>query len=152
LKFESKVMVSRRVRAKHGPNAQRPDEGFGVIEAVVSIFLLGVLGILIAGGLIQNILANSRNVLIASASQIVTAEVLRIHSSVTTCEALESLVSGSAESAELILGETRIVSLGVEKVGWSICGELPSGAYPIRISASLDGEKLFEVDTLAVLR
>lgn len=126
--------------------------GFGVIEVVVSILLLAVLGILIAGGLIQNIIANSQNVLSASATQLVTQEALRLQSSVTNCTDLNAAISATTATTQLVLGETRSIEVKAEKLGWSTCGEIASKVYPILLVARSGAETLFSAETLVILK
>lgn len=132
--------------------ARESDSGFGMIEVVVSILLLAILGVLVAGALVQSILSNTRNVLVATASQVVTQEISRIQSTVTTCAQLDALIAGTTASEELVLGETKVIEIDTEGIGWATCGGLASGVYPVRLLAKSGTETLFSVDTLVVLK
>lgn len=122
-----------------------------MIEVVVSIVLLAILGVLVAAGLIQTIIGNSRNVLVATASQVLTQEVARIQSTVTTCLQVDALIAGTTQSTELVLGESQVIEVVSEPVGWASCGDISSGVYPIRLVAKNGDESLFSVETLVVV-
>lgn len=128
------------------------NDGFSLIESIVSLFLLGILATVIAATLTQTILATSRNAVLAALSQTANAEVSRIHREVINCEDLGSLLQSTSETQVLVAGKIRSVSADAEPIGWTICGQNATGIYPIRVTLSADSDESFVVETLVVLK
>ncbi|MCU1507715.1 MAG: type secretion system protein [Microbacteriaceae bacterium] len=71
------------------------DRGFGLIEIVVSMFLLGLLAIATLPLLIQSMAVASKNATIASATQVVEQQLEQLRASGSSCSAVKTLVAAT---------------------------------------------------------
>jgi type II secretory pathway pseudopilin PulG len=71
------------------------DRGFGVIEIVVAMFLLGLLAIATLPLLIQSMTVASKNVIIAAASQVVEQQLEQLRASGSSCGAVMTLIAAT---------------------------------------------------------
>jgi hypothetical protein len=68
-------METRRLLLKHPSYAHALDDGFGVVEVVISMFLLSLLSISFIPLLVNSIKSTGKNTTIATATQIVNQEI-----------------------------------------------------------------------------
>lgn len=125
-------------------------EGFGIVEVIVSVFLLGLLGVVIAGGLAQSIIANSRNVFYASVSQLMTKTTARIQSEVSNCTELMALVNESLPS-DVVDIDNRVVEIKTSPLNWTTCNPLLTKIYPLKIISQSEGVTVFSLESLVVI-
>lgn len=132
---------------------EESDSGFGLVEVIVSLFLLVTLSVLIAAGLMQSVLASQRNATVATASQLITEEVARIHASVSTCEALLYLTNPSAiAGSTTTAADGTILQTKVTSTDWVGCDESVQDTYPIRVSVLLGETEVLWVHSVVVIR
>ena len=68
-------MQTHRLWLKHRDSALALDDGFGVIEVVISMFLLSILSVSFIPLLVNSITSTGKNTTIATATQIVNQEI-----------------------------------------------------------------------------
>ena len=68
-------MLTLRLRSTQRCNASASDDGFGVIEVVVAMFLLSILSVSFIPVLVNSIKSTGKNTTIATATQIVNQEI-----------------------------------------------------------------------------
>ena len=73
----------------------RDDRGFGLIEIVVSMFLLGLLAIATLPLLIQSMTVTTTNSKIAFATQVVAQQLQRLKDSGSSCGAVKTLAAAT---------------------------------------------------------
>jgi type II secretory pathway pseudopilin PulG len=73
----------------------RDDRGFGVIEIVVSMFLLGLLAIATLPLLMQSMIVASNNSRIVTATQVVAQQLQQLTNSGSSCSAIKTLVAAA---------------------------------------------------------
>lgn len=104
---------------------QRDDAGFGLIEVVVSMFLLALLAVAFAPVLISSIQASAANTSTATATQLVNERMQIAQSSGPVCATVAGLV-GSA-----ILIDSRDVEIEVT----TTVGACPVGVGTVRVES-----------------
>lgn len=83
------------------PDAPRPsarsldDSGFGVIEIVVSIFILAILSLALLPPLIQGIKQSANNAILVSATHLLSAQMDAARQQVQSCAALTNYVASA---------------------------------------------------------
>ncbi|MFC5928085.1 hypothetical protein D6T64_10280 [Cryobacterium melibiosiphilum] len=88
------VNAPRGQVASHGDRGGRATEaGFGLIEIVVSLFLLGILAIAFLPLIVQSLQVSVVNASIATATQLVSDEIERARAQGTVCSALPASAS-----------------------------------------------------------
>ena len=114
----------------------RADQGFGLIEIVVSMFILALLAIAFAPVLITSLQTTSLNATRATATQLVNERAQLAQASGPSCSAVASL--GGTQS----LTDARGVAISVT----TTVAECPTGIGTVRVSAEATRD-----DTGAVL-
>jgi prepilin-type N-terminal cleavage/methylation domain-containing protein len=71
------------------------DRGFGIIEIVVAMFLLGLLAIATLPLLAQSMTVTSKNTTIAAATQVVEQQVEQLRASGSSCSAVKTLAAST---------------------------------------------------------
>lgn len=124
------------------------NEGFGIVEVIVSLFLLGILGMLIAAGLIQAIIANAKNTFIASVTQHVSEEIATLQSADMKCSDLTTLLTTAPKVITPAIRKDEVVTMSFEKVGTWSCDSTKNSFYPVKISANNKNEVLLSTEFL----
>lgn len=76
---------------KSARSGEHEDEaGFGLIEIVVSMFMLALIAVALLPLLVQGIQASAKNATIAAATQLVNQQIEQARSSATTCVGLRT--------------------------------------------------------------
>ncbi len=101
------------------------DEGFGLIEIVVSMFMLALLAIAFAPLLIQSLQVSAENSTVATATQLVNDRMRIAQANGPTCSAVASLVGTSTVT------DSRNVTITVT----TTVGACPTGVGTVRVSA-----------------
>lgn len=101
------------------------DEGFGLIEIVVSMFMLALLAIAFAPLLIQSLQVSAENSTVATATQLVNDRMRIAQANGPTCSAVASLVGTTSVT------DSRNVTITVT----TTVGACPTGAGTVRVSA-----------------
>ena len=92
--------------------------GFGLVEIVVSMFLIGIIAVAFLPLLIQSVLISADNITVATATQMVNSELEVARSQASTCTALANF---TAETPV-----TMTDSRGVELHPYRALGSCPS--------------------------
>ncbi|TFD55441.1 hypothetical protein E3T55_01135 [Cryobacterium frigoriphilum] len=77
---------------------EKHDSGFGVVEIVVSMFLLALLAIAFLPLLMQSLRVSVSNSTLATATQLVAQEMEELRSLGTTCSTLDDYASSSSST------------------------------------------------------
>ena len=78
----------------NAPRVKRPDEsGFGVVEIVVAVFLIGLLAVAFLPILVQSVRVSATNSTLAEATQIVAQQLERVGASGSSCSAVKAMTS-----------------------------------------------------------
>jgi len=104
----------------------RSDSGFGLIEIVISMFMLAALAIAFVPVLIQGLKQSASNTTLATATQLINERMQLAHSAGTTC----SVVAGLGITEDFT--DPRGVVIRVT----TTVGTCPSGAGTVSVSAS----------------
>lgn len=129
-------MTIELVRLKTESVNKEVSSGFGIVEVIVSIFLLGILGMLIAAGLIQAIIANARNTFIVAVSQRTSEEIVRLQAVDWKCSEINSLLSAAPTTITPPISPNETVTISFAKVGTWSCNSTVSTYYPIKVMAT----------------
>jgi prepilin-type N-terminal cleavage/methylation domain-containing protein len=76
------------------------DDGFGLVEIVVSIFILAILSLALLPLLINGVKQTTKNVTLAAATQLVDKQIDLAQSSGSTCATITSALGSSATSTD----------------------------------------------------
>lgn len=106
-------------------SAASADEGFGLIEIVVSMFMLALLAIAFAPLLIQSLRVSAENSTVATATQLVNDRMQIAQANGPSCSAVASLVGTST------VVDNRNVSIEVT----TTVAECPAGVGTVRVAA-----------------
>jgi type II secretory pathway pseudopilin PulG len=127
-------------------SSRNSEQGFGAVEAVVALFLLGIIGVLVAAGLVQAISANARNTVTVSATQLVAAEINKIQGEVATCADLQLFMNAASQTGTSTLVGNSTVVVQLEVQNWQTCVE--PGTHIVRAWASVEDSLVFEAKSL----
>jgi type II secretory pathway pseudopilin PulG len=89
------VAERRFMNARTASASAQGEEGFGLIEIVVSMFLLGLLAIATLPLLIQSLTVTTTNSKIAFATQVVAQQLQRLKDSGSSCGAVKTLAAAT---------------------------------------------------------
>lgn len=104
----------------------RSDSGFGLIETVVSMFLLAILAVLFLPLLIQGLKQSSANATMATATQLVNDQIRRAQAAGPICASVEGLEGAWPFS------DPRGVTIEVT----TDVAECPAGKKPVRVEVT----------------
>lgn len=110
-------------------NRREPDAGFGLVEIVISMFLLAVLAVAFLPLLIDALRATVRNATTATATQIVSEQLDSLSLLPRTCAAL---VAFEGASVPTLTDERGTVYTAVRDI--ATC---PSSGYPIAVNVTV---------------
>ncbi|TFD30324.1 hypothetical protein E3T40_15080 [Cryobacterium sp. TMT1-19] len=100
------------------PRPPTAESGFGIIEIIVSMFLLALLAVAMLPLLIQSMTVASRNSKIASATQVVGQQLEQLRASGSSCSAVKLFV---ADTPAVVAGPAGTLQPHLEFIG------LPAG-------------------------
>lgn len=126
---------------------QQGDDGFGMVEVIVSMFLLGLLAISFLPLLIQGLKAVVLNRELASATQLLN-EQLEHARDLTTCAAVAMLDGPVATPSDPAFDVVRSVSDAANPADADPCPDAYPGVVQLEVQVMRDGEA--EVLTHAV--
>lgn len=125
---------------------RRGEDGFGIIEIVVAMFLLGLLAIFVLPLVMMSLQTTARTATIGTATDIVNAELTEIRAAATSCSALAPFRS----SAPAAVTDDRGVSYqAVRTIG--ACPTTYPAAVTITVSVLSEGDTLSTATTRVLL-
>jgi prepilin-type N-terminal cleavage/methylation domain-containing protein len=124
----------------HRPNRLNPragDRGFGLIEVLVSMFLLGVIAVAIIPVLVQGLRLSATNAGLAAATQLANQQIEQVRGA-TSCAAI---------TPATVTATTQGIPLRAARTVGTTCPSASSG-YPTTVKVSVS---VTRTDTSAVL-
>lgn len=121
------------------------DSGFGLIEIVVSIFIIGIIAVSFLPVLVNTLVMSARNVTVATAGQLITDELDTARRMVTTCTELNTFI---AETVPPFTDSRGIQLTAVRSAG--SCSDRVPGVVALTISVvrSDDNSRVSTASTL----
>lgn len=113
------------MRTASASDRSRGDEGFGLIEIVVSMFILALLAIAFAPLLIQGLQVSAANTTVATATQLVNDRMQIAQANGPSCSAVASMVG------TVTVPDARNVPIEVT----TTVGPCPTGVGTVRVDA-----------------
>lgn len=117
--------------------AAREDEGFGLVEIVVALFMLAILSIAFLPLLIQGLQLSADNATRATATQILHDRLEAVRTQSVKCDELRTAIHGTATSATV---DPRGISFQV-KTTVAACPTAAS-AYPTTVSVVVEVRRM----------
>lgn len=123
-------------RVPANPHPSATNEGFGLVEVVVSMFLLAILALGLLPGIVNGLKQAANNITITAATQLVDEQIDLALSSGSTCSTIRSLASSASttDSRGVLLSRTTVTAGSVTPT--TVC---PAGAssYPTTVVVSV---------------
>jgi len=135
--------MSRTASHRAQSPVARRDEGFGLIEIVVSMFLLALIAIAVLPLLIQGVTTAARNATMATATQLVSAELEQARAAAAAnCNAVRLFAATTTTPVTDARGTAYLVARSAGS-----CPVAYPGTISVRLAVQVDGETLSEVTT-----
>ncbi|MFC5928098.1 hypothetical protein D6T64_10345 [Cryobacterium melibiosiphilum] len=115
------------------------DSGFGVIEIVVSMFLLALLAIGFLPLLVQSLRVSVSNSTLATATQLVTQQMEELRALGTTCATLDTYASSEFSTVTAAGNHVLTITVDIDCPGASVA--YPT-TVPVNVSVSEDMDAL----------
>ena len=130
------------------PTSPASDEsGIGLIEIVVSMFLIALLAMAFLPLLIQSLRASTTNTSASIATQLVGQQLEQLRTVPTTCAAVSTFL-GSDPAAVV---DDRGVILTIDRQLVGACPTAYPGTVKVRVVVTSDGTALSEASTLVMV-
>jgi type II secretory pathway pseudopilin PulG len=129
--------------ADTAPVWRAQESGIGLIEIVVSMFLIALLAMAFLPLLIQSLKATTTNTSVASATQLVSQQLERVRTVGATCSAITSFASTDPAPVT----DDRGVVLSIDRQLVGACPTTFPGTIGFRVVVSADGESLSDAAT-----
>lgn len=113
------------------------DEGFGMVEIVVALFMLAILSISFLPLLIQGLTLSAENATRATATQILHDRLEAVRTQSVKCDTLYSAINGTATSATV---DPRGISFQVKTLV-AAC-PTPAASYPGTVTVTVEVRRL----------
>lgn len=110
--------------------------GFGIIEIVVAMFLLGIVAVMILPSVITSLQLSSANVRVTTASQLVNEQLDLARGIAPTCDAIQTF---SAETLGMLQTDPRGTVLRVHREAATTCPTTYPDAMTFTAWVSVDG-------------
>lgn len=128
----------------------RDDEaGLGLIEIVVSMFLIGLLAIAFLPLVIQGLLLTSSNVTLATATQLVNAQIDLARAQVATSESCASLTAFAALPIGAVVDER---GTSMQPAITASCPTVYPGTADVTVTVTANGAVVSRAETLIYVR
>lgn len=113
-----------------------PEEGFGLVEVVVSMFLLAILAVGLLPGIINGLKQSANNITITAATQLVDEQIDLALSSGSTCSTIRNLAGSATSTDSRGVSLSRVTATTGSAVAATVC---PVGAssYPTTVIVSV---------------
>ena len=137
-------------RSAHQPAIESPatgEAGIGLIEIVVSMFLIALLAMAFLPLLIQSLKASTANTSASIATQLVGQQLEQLRSVPTTCAAVTAFL-GTDPAA---VTDDRGVILTIDRQQVGACPSTYPGTVKVRVTVSSGGGILSEASTLVMV-
>jgi type II secretory pathway pseudopilin PulG len=120
------------------PSSDGPvdDEGFGLVEVVVSIFLLAVLAMGLLPGIVNGLKQSAGNITITAATQMVDEQIDLAVSSGSTCSTIRDLASSKSTTDSRGVSLSRTTATAVSASPATAC-PVAATAYPTTVLVSV---------------
>ncbi len=131
-------------------NASSPHEdeqGLGLIEIVVSMFLVALLAIAFLPLLIQSLRSTTTNTSVATANQLVSQQLEALRSVSTNCASVTSFTTTDPAPVT----DDRGVVLTIDRQLIGICPITYPGTVKVRVAVSVGGTVLSDATTLVMV-
>jgi len=127
-------------------SSQRSDEGFGLIEIVVSMFMLALLAMAFLPILVQGLKQSSSNATLATATQLVNQQLQQAQAKGPTCTNVES-VAGTQQLTD---------PQGVQIQVTTTVGSCPTGTGTVTVASAAvrqdSGDTVASASTLVYVK
>ena len=123
--MRARITLVRRLRldGETGETDETNDAGFGIIEIVVAMFLLGLLAVAVMPLLVQGLTLSSTNATLAAATQLANQQIEQVRTQQSCALVTPATVSTTANGHTL--NATRTV------------GPCPASGYPLTVPVSV---------------
>jgi type II secretory pathway pseudopilin PulG len=112
------------------------DDGFGMVEVIVSLFLLGLMAIVILPVMISTLRLSSSNISLTTATQLVSEQMDVARGLSPTCAALQTW---AAEQNGLLVTDPRGVVLEIHRQVPATCPTAYPSAFAFTAWVTVDG-------------
>jgi type II secretory pathway pseudopilin PulG len=138
-------------RLKCNPNSCS-ESGFGVVEIVVAMFLIGLLAVAFLPILVQSVRVSDTNVTIAEATQVVAQQLERVGAAGSSCSAVKAVTDSVPAAVETKRGFLQ-PHLRLNLPSTDVCAEPYLRVVQMRVWASPMGsnDELAAAETLILL-
>ena len=128
------------------------ESGFGVVEIVVAMFLLGLLAVAFLPILVQSVRATDTNVTLAEATQVVAQQLERVGAAGSSCSAVKAVTASVPAAVETKRGFLQ-PHLRLNLPSTDVCAEPYLRVVQLRVWASAVGsnDELAAAETLILL-
>ena len=130
----------------------RDERGFGVVEIVVAMFLIGILAVAFLPILVQSVRVTAVNARLAEATQVVAQQLERVGAAGSSCSAVKAITAVVPEVVSTERGELQ-PHLRLDLPQTDVCVEPYLRVVQLRVWASDVGstEELAAAETLILL-
>ena len=138
------------------PRSERPEtadeRGFGVVEIVVAMFLIGILAVAFLPILVQSVRVTGTNAHLAEATQVVAQQLERVGAAGSSCSAVKAVTADAPATVETKRGSLQ-PHLRLNLPSTDVCAEPYLRVVQLRVWASTVGttDELAAAETLIVL-
>ena len=129
------------------PEAGSAEAGIGLIEIVVSMFLIALLAMAFLPLLIQSLKATTTNTSASIATQLVGQQLEQLRTVTTTCAAVTTFLATDPAP----VSDDRGVILTIDRQLVGACPTTYPGTVKVRVSVTSGGETLSEASTLVMV-
>ncbi|WP_104200499.1 type II secretion system protein [Cryobacterium sp. Y29] len=128
------------------------ESGFGVVEIVVAMFLIGLLAVAFLPILVQSVRVSDTNVTIAEATQVVAQQLERVGAAGSSCSAVKAVTASVPAAVETKRGFLQ-PHLRLNLPSTDVCAEPYLRVVQMRVWASFVGsnDELAAAETLILL-
>lgn len=130
-----------------GSPAVTGTEGIGLIEIVVSMFLIALLAMAFLPLLIQSLKATTTNTTASIATNLVTQQLEQLRTVPTTCTAVSAFLATDPAAVT----DDRGVVLAIDRQLVGACPATYPGTVKVRVAVSSNGSVLSEASTLVMV-
>jgi type II secretory pathway pseudopilin PulG len=126
--------------------------GFGVVEIVVAMFLIGLLAVAFLPILVQSVRVSDTNVTIAEATQVVAQQLERVGAAGSSCSAVKAITASDPAPVATSRGSLQ-PHLRLNLPPTDVCAEPHLRVVQLRVWASFSGsnDELAAAETLILL-